>query len=86
MSEMIERVARVLWEKYPAPLPAWGDLDEELSSQLFIMARAAIAAMREPSDEMVVAAERRVAILAPWRVWRAMIDAALDNSEPTKNP
>jgi hypothetical protein len=54
------------------------------------MARAAIAAMREPSEEMIVAG--RYAILAKMRsqsatsdagltvIWQAMIDAALSKA------
>ena len=70
MSEMVERVAKALAREY--------DRDPEtdnvgLGTQLSTaMARAAIAAMREPTEAM---------LYAGWQedssIWRAMIDAAL---------
>ena len=68
MSEMIERVARALYEADGDDTINWPKL-----------ARAAIAAMREPTEAMLmesscnaVETERLV------RDWQAMIDAALE--------
>ena len=69
MSTMVERVAQALQQEMgTAPL------DEPPSS--FALARAAIAAMREPTEEMIVAWIR-----APGAIkggWQGMIDAALE--------
>jgi len=69
MSTMVERVAQALQrEMGTAPL------DEPPSS--FALARAAIAAMQEPTEEMIVAWIR-----APGAIkggWQGMIDAALE--------
>jgi len=69
MSTMVERVARALQQEM-GTAPA----DEPPSS--FALARAAIAAMREPTEEMIDAW-----ITAPGAIkggWQAMIDAALE--------
>ena len=72
MSTMVERVAQALQrEMGTAPL------DEPPSS--FALARAAIAAMREPTEEMIVAWIR-----APGAIkggWQGMIDAALEGPQ-----
>jgi len=68
MSTMIERVAQALQQEM-----ATAPFDEPASS--FALARAAIAAMREPTEEMVLAWIR-----APGAItggWQGMIDAAL---------
>ena len=68
MSTMVKRVAQALQQEMgTAPL------DEPPSS--FALARTAIAAMREPTEEMIDAWIR-----APGAIkagWQAMIDAAL---------
>jgi len=68
MSTMVERVARALQQEMgTAPF------DEATS---FALARAAIAAMREPTEEMIDGWIR-----APGAIkggWQAMIDAALE--------
>jgi hypothetical protein len=69
MSSMIERVAQALQQEMGA-----APFDEQSSS--FALARAAIAAMREPTEEMIVAW-----IKAPGAItggWQGMIDAALE--------
>ena len=69
MSSMIERVAQALQQEMGT-----AHLDEPPSS--FALARAAIAAMREPTEEMIVAWIR-----APGAItggWHGMIDAALE--------
>lgn len=72
MSEMIERVAKAIELR---------DTTDSLA-----MARAAIAAMREPTDKMMIAAEtvepQLECFLAKeqspsYIVWQAMIDEAL---------
>ena len=66
---MIERVAQALQQEMGTP-----PFDEPPSS--FALARAAIAAMREPTEEMIVAWIR-----APGAIkggWQGMIDAALE--------
>ena len=43
------------------------------------LARAAIAAMREPTEDMVAAADLRDSLCTPYdELWKAMIDAALE--------
>ena len=69
MSSMIERVAKALQQEMGT-----ASFDEPPSS--FALARAAIAAMREPTEEMIVAWIR-----APGAIkggWQGMIDAALE--------
>ncbi len=68
MSEMVERVARAMLED--SDFKHWIDWESA--------ARAAISAMREPTDAMVSAGLK----LVDWNLgaddaWRAMIDAAL---------
>jgi hypothetical protein len=71
-TEMIERVARAVKTEWPAcPLDDAG-LDR--------LARAAIAAMREPTNEMVWAAAKEKD-RGSW--WRVMIDAALADEQST---
>jgi DNA polymerase/3'-5' exonuclease PolX len=69
MSEMVERVARAMY----------GEID--FRGEAYKKARAAIEAMREPTEQMSTAGE-----LTPFDchsdvTWRAMIDAALGVSE-----
>lgn len=76
MSEMIERVARALADRFmlsasmgtTPDMPYWRE-----------MAGIAIEAMREPNDDMLTEAINRNAKLEmlPGQAWRAMIDAAL---------
>lgn len=72
MSEMVERVAKVIYSHYPVSM-----------GEARISARAAIAAMREPTRDMLMDGYT----IAPglyddsWlaqQVWEAMIDAALE--------
>jgi hypothetical protein len=85
MAEMIERVARAICAASGSPDPdeIWNGhpLWEEFSDD----ARAAIEAMREPTEPMMQAAESEAEAyfgngqerLEPEQVWRVMIDAAL---------
>ncbi len=76
MSEMVERVARAIFNNVrgvsPAP-NAWKDYEGD--------ARAALAAIREPTESMVIAAHlsaKGMNDFEEFRVgYRAMIDAAL---------
>ena len=80
--DMIERVARAIAEQNHGS--TWDEWIDE--------ARAAIEAMREPTEAMInglrIAQECGDSTAALWAplVWRAMIDAALgekhENSEP----
>jgi hypothetical protein len=85
MSEMVERVARALYESegsdmlakadHAFPKPSWDRAHPALKDDCRVKARAAIEAMREP-----VWAMRRAGIGAEpdfEYVWLAMIDAAL---------
>lgn len=81
---MIEVVARVLCkENGTDPDEMWGsDEDREPNWRLYAAdARAAIAALRVPSEAMVTAGEDDDHSVDPEATWRAMIDAAL--AEPT---
>jgi hypothetical protein len=81
MSEMLERVARAI-------LKEERNLDLELSNDLtkqsyYRLARAAIAAMHEPTLEMRHAGRR---VKSSWlveqeevEIWQSMIDAALND-------
>jgi hypothetical protein len=91
MSEMIERIARVLcdgnWDAASFKETASGDEPEEQREYWREKARAAIEAMREPTEEMLTAGSPYcVDSLAPdyksgredaGHCFRAMIDAAL---------
>jgi hypothetical protein len=73
MSEMIERVAKAIWE-------ANHGYDGGLAQ-----ARAAIAAMREPTEEMITAGEHAYLPTCNFEaVYHAMIDAALAEKTETK--
>jgi hypothetical protein len=70
MSTMVKRVAQALQQERTAPF------DETAA---FALARAAIAAMREPTEEMIDAW-----ISAPGAIkggWQAMIDCALRETD-----
>lgn len=81
--EMVERVARRLWHlKYGTN---WDDYHEDARAEFRQQARAAIEAMREPTETMIAAAwtERSSLDEAPTPgatfklLWQAMIDEAL---------
>jgi hypothetical protein len=87
--EMVERVARALYEARSAP-GSHSKADIEI---LRDQAHVALEAMREPTDKMGVAAYRAVSALEAWdkfgedaimgphevlAIYRAMIDSALD--------
>jgi hypothetical protein len=73
MSNMIERVARAM-------CAADGGSQEVDVHHYLDMARAAIEAMREPTEAMCEAADA-VECNQPECIWQAMIDAALVGDE-----
>lgn len=76
MSEMVERVARVLYERNPIAGISWDAVREEWRELARGHARAAIAAMRIPTDRMMI--EFCHASNADTHAsWEAMIDEAL---------
>jgi hypothetical protein len=82
MTDMIERVAKAIdadrrgW----ALVPPEGATDENRWKTYTPIARAAIAAMREPSGEMLTAADLRDGICTSYdELWKTMIDAALED-------
>lgn len=91
MSETIERVAQALcaaygndWADTPESGAGLHAHDERLPDRTDwrSMARAAIAAMREPTDGMLRAANDGVrSVTAAAAQWRAMVDVALNDGE-----
>lgn len=88
-SEMVERVARAIADRLvdmmrdghepSAHVPveiAWERMDAALAGPE--LARAAIAAMREPTAEMRMrVVDEPLGIVWPLNIWQAMIDGAL---------
>jgi hypothetical protein len=90
VSEMVERIARAIFDGQRDTI-AWDSLKPEFQAEYRDDARAAIAAMREPTFEMSEAAFRIEAAGHSQRTlieaaWRAMIDEALrtDPDKPAK--
>lgn len=87
---MIEKVAKAIWESQHGP---WEMASEAGKRSLRVEARAAIKAMREPTDEMIHAGNNAMVYIdcTALNVWRAMhdrltnpdqeADAALDEKE-----
>jgi hypothetical protein len=73
--DMIERVARAVAKCQNGEDDDWEYYKNE--------ARAALAAMREPTEEMMLAGERANEPLdsPAYTTWRAMIDAALGGKQ-----
>jgi hypothetical protein len=75
MSDMVERVARALYE---ARGGVWGEFRSEEGRASWIgVARVAIEAMREPTEPMRVAANAVSNLHETLEAWDDMIDAAL---------
>lgn len=83
MGEMVDRVARAMAESRDL---IWENMSEfsnadETPEYYRSLARAAIAAMREPTGEMIQAANPYVKgyddMRSSYAAWQAMIDAAL---------
>lgn len=94
MEDMIERVARAIFAESERicrvgnerSMPRWDGLKDEERNFAMALARAAIAAMREPTMEMLAAAERLDGTHAcdrapPDHHWDAMIDAVFAHSQ-----
>lgn len=92
--DMIERVAKAIWENLPSPLSiGYGPIDApedltDIREEWNACARAAIEAMRTPTDAMLNAMHDRIAIecrpndhsasiLNDREVWASVLDAAL---------
>lgn len=85
MSEMIEQAARAIAEELGL---VFDDLEESsfgddlTKDDMIRSARAAISAMREPTEAMLKAADGHWFEGHPRDCWQAMIDAALPNARP----
>ena len=85
MSEMIERVAKAIALD---DCQTWNELDAVNRGMFLSFARAAIAAMREPTEAMLEAGTITVSKTGvisistqdAARIWRAMVDAALHSA------
>lgn len=84
MSELIDRAARalVLAESGGDDFDAF---DAEMQDTIRANVRAVLAAIREPTESMVIAAQLgdAWAMDDPEGMWREMIDAALMDLDPT---
>jgi len=85
--DMVDRVAKALFADYqksalgPDLTQTWSTLPKIAIDHAYSQARAAIAAMREPSGEMLTAADLRDGICTSYdELWKTMIDAALECS------
>lgn len=86
MSDMLERVARAMWEQRRryvqetmpdvGPLEEWGDGSVPRSNGVFEEAREAVEAMREPTHKMVMA-------MAMVHVWERPMPEDSDTSDMT---
>lgn len=87
MTDMVEKVARAMWDKRRdrlegtkwGGLPAWEVETDELRDEVRAEARAAIEAMRDPTPEML-AVGIGGAEGVKRRLWHLMIDAAVSNT------
>jgi hypothetical protein len=80
MTDLIERVAKAIYEdRNGAGCMPWGRRDEAHKEPYRSDARAAIEAMREPTEEMGKAGADHVRNVSGGMsgIYRAMIDAAL---------
>jgi hypothetical protein len=97
--DMVEKVARALaaaseerWDAKTFSETLSGNDPDEMRASYFFLARAAIAAMREPTEGMVRAVvqyekdingspDYEYTSVAPESAWEIMIDATLTSSE-----
>lgn len=90
MNDMIERVAEALWSAdaercHSKRREPWSDVSESVKDDWRFNARAAIQAMREPTDEMVSSGQSAGQSVQPTYLtaestierWQAMVDTAL---------
>jgi hypothetical protein len=82
MNEMVERVAKAIWESQHGP---WENLPTDGREAMRIEARAAIKAMRNPLPEMTKAGaefvDRPDRHMKTLNAWQAMIDSALTQQD-----
>jgi len=77
MSDMVERVARTIYESHNF-VESWDSLKDVWRPAWLEQAHAAIAAMRDPTEEMLEAPDDGDTNPRMRRyIWRAMIDEAL---------
>lgn len=78
---MIEKVARATYNKFMEGVedlePSWDELPEDHQFRLKEAAKAAIEAMREPTEEMIEPFKSTASNEYILRCWSDMIDAAL---------
>lgn len=93
MSEMVERVAKAIAADESR---TWSEMDGVEVAMYFSFARAAIAAMREPTEAMANAPDVYRAgavgghfdVCTPTdyaKIWQAMIDAAIETPPTDKH-
>ena len=71
MSEMIERVAKAILKAYSED--PWEDLNKHWREVYTTEARAAIEAMRKPTEAMILNSNTHSCL----SIWQSMIDEAL---------
>lgn len=74
MSTMIERIAQAILD---APHTSEADTDAEHMRYARMQAKAALEAMREPTEAMTLAPEHLTTEFDAYAAWIAMIDEAL---------
>lgn len=85
MTYMIDKIARAMHagvNGHVTPPPTWDNQSEQSQNYWRIGARAAITALREPTETMIDAGskEQRNILSKPIEgIWSAMIDAALED-------
>ncbi len=82
MSEMVERVAKAIFgvDRIPNHTPAWADMTPEFREMYTGFSRAAIEAMRAPTEIMLIKAGRDHCgddHYDPLTAWEIMIDEAM---------
>jgi len=79
MSEMIEKMAIAAWQSLHGP---WEFVSDQGKESIRIEMRAALEALREPTDEMIEAGKKaRMSWLNHVRIYQHMISAALAEGE-----
>lgn len=86
MSEMVERVAKAMFDRLVADDGPWSLAQGESAHYITLdgqfdlsdLAEAAIAAMKFPTLPMIVASGELPATATNHEVWQTMIDAALE--------
>ena len=79
MNDMVEQVAKAIWN-HRFPDMSWESKSrsEGIKDDYRMNARAAIAAMREPTEAMMQAGDRELGFPEDYRIaWQASIDEAL---------